>query len=284
MQNFCTKDNRQQVYFLDKKTGSSGKTNIVNVAQEKDFYVDVSQQDKDYFEKYYSQKVEPVLGMLLNHIISASILGSENTPLLSGQERKTFSNMLVHQMLRTRNARNLMREKADTTSATLVTQLLQIPELKKRKDLIAVARKHYKLSENIFKEISLPLAIDENRLTKYISLIDSMLCTFYYNKTDVDFITSDCPICIKQMSTDALGLGVAGIGNIDCMIIYPIAPKIAAVLFHRDFILASGFETFESRKCPILQPQIINALNRLQFLQCNRQIYARNSLERYILE
>ena len=111
LQNFCTKENKHQIYFLDKQNGTSGKTNIVNVAQEKDFYVDISQQDKDSFEKYYSYNIEPTLGKLLERIVSVSVLGNENAPLLSYQDRKTLSYMIVHQMLRTRSARNLMREK-----------------------------------------------------------------------------------------------------------------------------------------------------------------------------
>ena len=58
--------------------------------------------------------------------------------------------MIVHQMLRTRSARNLMREKADEISARFAA-LLQIPELKKRSDLVAVAQKYDKLNENLFR-------------------------------------------------------------------------------------------------------------------------------------
>ena len=128
------------------------------------------------------------------------------------------------------------------------------------------------------------MAIEENRLARYAAMIDPMFCAFYYNKTAVSFVTSDCPVCIKRIFTDAIALGVTGIKNIDCIVVYPITPKIAAVLFHRNFLLTAGLRKFENRKCPIVETEIIDTLNRWQFLQCNRQLYAQDSLETYMSE
>ncbi len=274
LRHFCVGKKRNQIYFYDKISSKADITNVINVAQEKDFYSEISQDDKDRFEKYYSSIVEPTLGVLLNRIISTAVLCTEKTPLLTKHDKHSLSKMLVYQMLRTRYARNLTREKADMISEPFMAQLLKVPEFKKRKDFRAIAEKYRILDDNTLKEISLPLTVDEERLTRYVALIDTMICTFYDNRTEEDFITSDNPVIIKRISTDDIGLGAAGLAHLDSMIFFPITPRLAVVLSHNEFLLSPAFREYENRRWQITQLDIVRTLNKWQFLQSSRQVYS----------
>lgn len=278
LRNFCDVKNKNQIYFYDIISDKTAMTNIDNVAQEKEFYSDISKEDKDYYEKYYSIHIEPELGKLLNHVIMAATMYN-NTPLITDEHRQLLSKMLVFQMLRTRNARKLFREKADFVTKQLTTSLLKMPEIRKKKDFRTVVEKYRKLDENMFKELSLPATIDETRLASYCSLLDTMVCVFYDNFTNVDFITSDNPVVVKRMSdvsAEVIGIGVAGLGHLDCIIAYPINPRLTVILLHRDFLLTSGFREYENRKHPIYQTEIVQTLNSWHFLQASRQVYSKS--------
>jgi len=106
-----------------------------------------------------------------------------------------------------------------------------------------------------------------------------MICVFYDNQTHENFITSDNPVIVKRMSdisNEDIGIGVAGLGHPDCILAYPINPRLSAVLFHRDSMLAFGFKEYENRKLTIFQTEIVQTLNELHLLQASRQVYSNN--------
>ena len=270
----------KQIYFYDQKSKKTALANIGNVAKEKDFYTDISQEDKYFYENYYSRTVEPVLGKLLDRIITSATLCNENAPLLSDNDRSSLSKMLVYQMLRTRASRNFMQKKAHEVAESIFAQAMIMPEMISNKDFRAIVEDSRTLDKSKFKEIALPVMIDETRVTRYSNILDSMVCTFYENRTDSKFITSDNPVTITRLSTNDLGLGEAGLGYLDCVLAYPINPRIAAVLFHRDFLGKSTFLKRENRKVPITQKEIINTLNRCQCVQASRQVYSQTPFEK----
>ena len=274
LKQFCSVGNKKQIYFYDKQTKRTSHTNISNVAQEKDFYSDISKDDKDYFEKFYAQNVEPKLSIFLNDTISKSMLYMENIPLISIEDRKLLSRLLVYQILRTPNARILMREKADIVSPQVIDRFLNMDIVKNNDYMIKIAEKYRSLDENKFREIALPLTIDEDRLERYSVLIDSMVCLFYFNQTQLNFITSDNPVVIFDLLTKNIGLGKAGLDSSSCQISYPISPRLTAILFKRNSLYAQASLENENRMIHITQPEIIHTYNRMQFQQASRQVYS----------
>lgn len=204
--------------------------------------------------------------------------GNNETQLLNTVYRNILSKMLAYQMLRTRNARNLMRAKADLISSRTVKQFLDFPKLKENDLFRETVEKYQNMSEDLFKEIALPITIDDNRLNRFAKIFDSMLCVFYKNKTNEKFFISDCPLVIYRLVTQELGLGSAGLGYKDCIIAYPINPNLAAVFFHKDNLLASAFSKYENRRFPITERKNVLTLNRLQLAQCNRQVYSQSPI------
>ena len=281
LRNFCDSNNKNQIYFFDKINKKTELTNIDNVAKEKGFYTDLSKEDNEYYEKFYSTSVEPKLGHLLSHILIAATMYYNDAPLISDDQRLLLSKMLVFQMLRTRNARELLREKAKFVADRITTEVLKMLISINRKDLLSVVEKYRTLDDEVFRELAFPATIDESRLKKYCSLIDAMICVFYDNKTDIDFITSDNPVIIKRLSAAApkdIGIGVAGLGNIDCILAYPINPRLAAVLFHRAPLIDSAFSEYENKRHPIVQSEIVQTFNRWHLQQATRQVYSRTAL------
>ena len=173
---FCDTKNKNQIYFYDKIDDKTALTSINNVAQERGFYSDQSKEDNDYYEKYYSNSVEPELGKLLAHIVMAATMYSSGTTLITDKYRRLLSKMLVMQMLRTRNARKLLREKFNSVTDQILINLLELPIISEKKDILTVIEKYRKPDENIFKEVSLSATVNEARLTNYTSLLDTMIC------------------------------------------------------------------------------------------------------------
>ena len=278
LRNFCTAKNNEQLYFYDKVTKKRALTNINNIAQERDFYTDISQEDKYYYENYYSTDIEPLLGKLLSRIIVAATMSDIKIPILNKDDRCLLSKMVTTQMMRTRSARNLMREKVDIVTDKLISQLLKKPEIEKNVNLRMTAERHRVLDEDLFKEMTIPVFVDETQLKKYFDILDSMICTFFDNQTAEGFITSDNHVVIYRTSTQEGGLGKAGLRYYDCVIAYPINPYLTAAFVHRDSLYGYAFREYENRKCPIDEPEIVHTLNRLHFIQASRQVYSKNPI------
>lgn len=279
LRNFCFDTAKSQLYFYDKKLKICKFTHVKNVAQEKDFYSNESIENKYLYEKFFSDNVEPELGRLLDRIISSSVLSYGNAEIINVDDRKKLSNMLVYQMLRTCSARKFMREKADSVTGPFIERFLMLPQLKNNPELSKAIEPYRVLNEDRFKEIMLPEVIDPKRLERYSTILDSMLCTFYKNDTDELFITSDNPVIVKQLLSGQIGLGSAGLGQIDCIIAYPINPYLAVLLFHREFYVAHGLKKYKNRICPISQLEIVRTLNSWQRKQCSRQVYSRMPID-----
>lgn len=279
LRNFCFDIAKNRLYFFDKNSKASGYTHIKNIAQERDFYSNESIENKYLYEKFFSDNVEPELGHILDRIISSSVLSYGNAEIINTDDRKKLSNMLVYQMLRTCSARKFMREKADSVTGPFIESFLMLPQLKSNPELSKAIEQYRVLNEDKFKEIMLPEVIDPKRLVRYSTILDSMLCTFYKNNTDELFITSDNPVIVKQLLSNQIGLGSAGLGHVDCVIAYPINPHLAVILFHREFYIARGFIKYENRICPISQLEIVRTLNSWQHKQSSRQVYSRMPID-----
>lgn len=275
LRNFCYDKKQEHLYAYDKHTKKAFTPHIENIAQERDYNTVTALEDKYYYEKYFSSNVEPELGKLLDRIISKSILSYGNAEIIDEKTREGLSKMLAFQIFRTLNARKYISDELDSFTAPYINEILQIPEISKYSELRAIAEEHRSINEVDMKEFYLPMSVDESRLIRHISLIDNMLCTFYDNKTDEYFITSDCPVVVRRMQTKEIGLGVACLSRTDSVITYPLNPNLATVLYHRNSIFAHCFKAYENRRCPITQVEIVRTLNKWQFWQAHRQVYSK---------
>lgn len=276
LKNFCADTNTEQIYFLDKMNKRTGLTNIANVAKEKDFYSDVLQEDRYAFEKYFSGGIEPKMGKLFKRIRSAALLCSDKTPLFNEEDRMLLSEIIVTQMLRTHSAKGFMREKMNAITIPLIEHMLALPQLANNEQVRLILEEYRVLDEPKFKQIILPLITDDSRISRLAERVDSMMCTLYDNQTEVDFCTSDEPVIITHIGTSKAGLGRAGLDSPNCMIIYPLSPRLAVVLVHGQSVYASAFRPYENAKIPITQVEIVQTFNQLQFIQANRQVYSQS--------
>lgn len=279
LRNFCYDKEKEHLYAYDKHTKKAFTPHIENIAQERDYNTVTALEDKYYYEKYFSSNVEPKLGKLLDRIISKSILSYGNAEIIDKKTREGLSKMLAFQIFRTLNARKLMREKADELSTNLVENLLHLPQFSSNEKTTAAIENLRIFSEDQFRELALPITIDEKRIEMYSSILDSMLCTLYQNITTEPFITSDSPIIIRRLATKQMGFGSAGLAYPDCTLVYPISPNLAAIMLHRDSPNTPGFTKYENRLCPITNPAIIQTLNRWQLKQAYRQVYSNSPLQ-----
>lgn len=280
LRNFCSDLKRSQLYFLDIVSAQTGFTSIKNIAKEKDFYTDVSLEDICFYEHLFSTDVEPELGHVIDRIVSNSVLSISNSPIISEGDRKKISKLLVYQMLRTRKARDFMRMKADSISSSFIDYLVLSPLFQSNTEYRSVAEKYRVLADDVFKEISLSIMTDVNRVEKFSSILDEMLCILYVNRTDVGFITGDNPVIIKRLFSNQIGLGSAGLSHSDCTIVFPLTPRIAIIMVHQNPVFSPVLNKYNNRKCPVDQVEIVQTLNKWQLIQAARQVYSQTPISK----
>jgi len=280
LRNFCADSIRSQLYFLDIVSETTSFTNIRNVAKEKDFYTDVSLEEKCFYEHFFSTDVEPKLGHVIDRIVSSSVLSVSNSTIISEGDRKKLSELLVYQMLRTRKARDFMRVKTDSISGFFIDNLVLSPLFQSNAEYRSIAEKYRVLTEDVFKEISLPIMTDETRVKKFSSILDEMLCMLYVNRTAVGFITGDNPVIIKRLFSNQIGLGSAGLSHPDCTIAFPLTPLLAIIMVHQNPLFSPVLNKYNNRRCPIGQVEIVQTLNKWQLIQATRQVYSQTPISR----
>lgn len=277
LKNFAD-DSTQQICVYDKSNKKRFRTKIHNVAQERDFYTEKSLEDPEYYEKYYATEVEPKLGKLLGKIRTSAVMVDNDAELITLKERQILSRMIVHQLFRTKSARKYFREKSDQLTPQWIDELLQnkiFDDKPQHKDVI---RKYRILSDELLKEIGLPILTESERLERFASLIDTMVCTFYILRDNKQFVTSDNPVVVTGISSGKFGLGTVGLSESDCMIIYPMSPKISAALVQRSSFYALGFEHIENKKILVTEDRVLENINKFQLKQSHRQIYSKDEI------
>jgi hypothetical protein len=80
LQNFAVQEkNEWRIMVMDKTKNAPYKSNIKDVAVEKDFYRIVNNDDEFYWEHYYAEKIEPLISITFNKLIAVCTLSVNNS-------------------------------------------------------------------------------------------------------------------------------------------------------------------------------------------------------------
>ncbi|MPM63386.1 hypothetical protein SDC9_110266 [bioreactor metagenome] len=107
-----------------------------------------------------------------------------------------------------------------------------------------------------------------------------MLCVFYKNETDIGFITGDNPVIVTRVFSNLIGLGSAGLSHQDCVIAFPLNPRIAVSMFHPNILFSHAMRTYSNREYHVTKVETIQQFNKWQFIQANRQVYSQTPISR----
>ena len=276
--------NTHQVFVYDKNLSKGRKSNITDVASENHFYdvdfpetinpkvcedlgMNVAEVEAIFksqpIENFFSRKIEGELSTILKKI-TANVAQltpwvKENCFFISGDDKLKLSAQLAYQHIRTKSVRNMLLESADCL--TQVLKDMKVPEKTIEK---------YILDKNKAKAIHAQMLFDGEELLSSMLRFNSLIWVLGVNKTPIDFITSDNPICTQAHIKDDF-LCMSALMSKGVEIFYPISPRIGLFMFD-DYHKA--MEKYHRRYTEITKTEMIDHYNSLCAIRSERCIFS----------
>ena len=237
-----------QINVYDKVKQMPRVNNIEDVAQERFFY-DINFQkalseeekslcgftedelaelsDNQYYENYFSDRVENRLAILLRKItskVAKSIsINQKHAHFISVWSKKALSYQLALQHIRTKSTRN-----AITETSELLQQMLKEMNASDR------AIESVQVSKDSSKLIHGQMLGDRKEIRNSAEHFKDFIWILGINNTDVKLFTSDRPICtIPHVHKPFVSM--AGIMSEGVEVFYPISPDIILIMFDRRY-------------------------------------------------
>lgn len=237
-----------QVNVYDKNKQEPRVNNIEDVAQERFFY-DINFQkalsgeekslsgfteeeleelsSNQYYENFFSDRVEGRLAILLRQIISKvariTARNQKNIHFISAWSKAAFSYQLALQHIRTKATRNAISEMSE-----LLQQML--------KDMNASDRaiNSIQVTKDSSKLIHGQMLGDRKEIRRSAERFNDFIWILGINKTNAKLFTSDRPICtIPHVQKQFVSM--AGIMSEGVELFYPISPDIILIMFDRSY-------------------------------------------------
>ena len=274
-----------QINVYDKDKQKPRVNNIEDVAQERFFYdinfqkvlsdeektlsglteeelVDLS--DNQYYENFFSDRVEGRLAILLRKIISkaeqTTVRNQINSHFISVWSKSAFSYQLALQHIRTKATRNAITETSD-----LLQQML--------KDMNASERtiESIQVSKDSSKLIHGQMLGDRKEIRKSAERFNDFVWVLGINKTNVKLFTSDRPICtIPHIQKPFISM--AGIMSEGVEVFYPISPDIILIMFDRKY--HTNARKYDRRCIDIQNVDTIEYYNSICVSQSERCVFS----------
>ncbi|MCB4928455.1 DUF4238 domain-containing protein [Streptococcus mutans] len=257
--------NKKGNYYVKVTLKSNDKTftkSIREVGYKRNYYNVSQRKDDKHWEKYFSQNIEPFYGDPLRNIITKIMLTSDNykAEVLTKEDKKILSKLIVFQLLRTPIFLNRQLNKADYISNESKKELLlkfgQQLNNRSKKELLNV-----KMSQDEAKDIALE-TISNDQLLEIVSdvLIGKIWC-IYLNKASTSFVTSDNPVIMYNCVSKKIGYD--GIGRNDTFIYFPLTSYILIQLIP-DISLTQVYKSVDGILQYITDIKFINSVNNFQ--------------------
>lgn len=270
-------DENPKVYFYDKIANKTAITNVRNIAQERDFYTLDDQEDKDYWERFFSENVDGVLARELQKLNSKIALQNCNAQVITEDDKRNLALIISYQIVRTKNAMQFACMKAHEVMPPIISRYRDLARQLGRHEL-QVLLDAYTTDERKLKNLTLPVMLERERVQKFSSILESMLWTIYYNQSSFEFWTSDNPVVIYNFNDKRQGLGTVGFLEQFAFIVFPISPRAAIVLRHKTEYLVEAFFRYENKITLVPDLHVIEFINKLQFDGCNRFVFTSRAL------
>lgn len=238
------------------------KKSIREVGYKKNYYSVSKREDNKYWEKYFSQNIEPLYGDPLSNIVAKIMLTSNNYKVLTREDKKILSKLIVFQLLRVPKFLNRQLNKADFISNESQKELLsafgQQLNDRSKKELLNV-----KMSQDEAKDIALE-TISNTKLLEIVSdiLIEKIWCV-YLNKISTTFVTSDNPVIMYNYVSKKVSYTDNGIGRNDTLIYFPLTSHILIQLIP-DISLTQACKSVDGILQHVTDIKFINSVNGFQ--------------------
>ena len=221
-----------------------------NVGFIKNYYDVTNKTDPKYWEHYFAEKIDSLCGEPMKNLIAKITLSQNNTIVLSNNDRRILSELIVSQLMRVPDSINYIRDKIYPKTSKKVKDSFRNLLPKTTVDKFDKQLREMELSEQAQKEIILEHVFKVDNFNKYCNILENKVWVVYYNlKSDsLPFVTSDNPVLIEGIGKKKTGLFHNGLANPTTCIFYPINPCIAIAIYSKDGIVGMSENNINGRK------------------------------------
>ena len=157
-------------------------------------------KDPYCWEKAYADSIEPLMSVLLPTIISrVNVLVQTGHRIINEDEKSQLALIMVMQLLRGKQSRAYEKKLFDELLPSTIEKAKEkfgplTDDQQKRLDTFGT-------DPQFFKQISMELTWDIERLTLYTNVLGWHDFVFYHICGDMEFVTSDNPVMFINSST-----------------------------------------------------------------------------------
>lgn len=265
-----------KIYTLDKITKKVFEANITDVAVEKNFYTINNSNDNYVWEKFYAQRIEPMMEDTISKVIklTGNFLIQNNTHVLNNELKSKLADTMVYQLLRGKHSREIQEKILKDVAPGIIDEAKSI-FVEKGNDELDKILQTYQISEDIFKLSAMQATLDAERINKIASFILRRCWVIYKIIGECEFITSDNPVMfINSSSLDATPFH-NGIANNKTVILFPLSPKLMISIYSDDIYFGvlnqhnGRMFLIDSKK----DKRFIVNINKKQLEQSHRQVF-----------
>ena len=259
---FGRKDGKRTI--IGTRIVSKGKVRFfedstTNVGYIKDYYNVTDKDDPKYWEHFFAREIDTICGQPMSNIITKITLSRPNTIVLSTQDKKVLSKLIVAQMMRVPEAIDYVKYKLYPKIAEQVKKemLSSLPPVLVEKFRDQIMKTDF--TEQYRKELMFNHFFDPENFDRYCEVLQHSVWVIHVNtKRDImPFMTSDNPVLVEGIGKDETGLFLNGLGSPTTCIFYPLSPDIALGIYSRYGIMGIVADKYDGRKTMCSEMQFI---------------------------
>lgn len=271
LRRFARPNKYNKGYHIGVRRVTSNETrlfikDISDVAYIQNYYDVSTRDDPKYWEHYFSQNIETLLGSPLSNIEAKIMLSVPGKAVLDKKDRKILASIISFQYSRIPAFLDPHLKKGVVLGKELKEWVLQTyGHLMSLEQFTRVSQMRIDL--DIIKDYVLDSISSNERIDKYSEILMERIWAVYYNNTSIPFFTSDNPVIMYNFRSNSISYSETGIARADTIIYFPISSRIMVQLFPSNLLNRSREKIDGFRLC--LGKRDLNFVTGVNTLQMN---------------
>ena len=235
-------------FFLDS---------TANVGYVKNIYDVTDKSDPKYWEHFFAREIDTLCGRPMQNIIANVTLSQEDALVLSDQDKKVLSKVIIAQLMRIPESFQYVTNSIYPRISAQVKEGIAaaLPQFLIEK--YGERLRSIELSEQTQKELILNHAFNPDNFDRYCGILQGGVWAVYFNteRNVMPFATGDNPVLVESFGSKETGIFRNGLANPATCIFYPLSPAVAVAIYSRQGIIGSSIKQHDGRK------MLLNDLN-----------------------
>ena len=234
-----------------------------NVGYIKNYYDVTDKNDPKYWEHYFAREIDTICGQAMDNIIAQVTLSQKDATVLSGQDKKVLSKIIVAQLMRIPESVDYVKNVLyPRVSAQVKDDLISaLPPAFVEKHMEQIMNTEF--SEQDQKEFMFNHTFEPVNFDRYCDVLQAGVWVVYVNmrRDTMPFLTSDNPVLVEGVGSKDTGVFRNGLANPATCIFYPLSPGIAVAIYSRQGIMGLAADAYDGRKILLDELKYITSRN-----------------------